>query len=248
MALGRVPVETPVVDPRTGRLTGAWALWFQEFYRKEGESAAGGGMTGPSSSTDNAVARFNGTAGDTVQNGLVTINDSGSIALPASETVDGRDVSADGSTLDTHVANTANPHSVAITDLVGAIQAFEATIGQAALASGGEVIVLDAASGETWKVRGALFSGDGTNFSGGGGDRLLSITDGTSTWSVVPAATLQSLAAATWGDTGLPFPATATHMMAASGLGVDIVAKYSGGTADYTAGACTVVVIAERTA
>jgi hypothetical protein len=50
------------------------------------------------SSTDNAVARFNGTAGDKLQNSNVTIDDSGNIATPG--TVDGRDVSADGSKLD----------------------------------------------------------------------------------------------------------------------------------------------------
>lgn len=132
--------------------------------------------------------------------------------------------------------------------IIGQMAWFEATIGQGALASGGEVTVLDALSGEQWKVRGALLSGAGTNFSGGSGDRALSITDGTSTWSVIPAATLQSLAAARWGDTALPFPATVAHMMTASVAGADIVAKYSGGANDYTAGSLTLAILAERTA
>jgi hypothetical protein len=50
------------------------------------------------SSIDNAVPRFNGTDGDKFQNSSVTIDDSGNIATPG--TVDGRDVSADGSKLD----------------------------------------------------------------------------------------------------------------------------------------------------
>lgn len=78
-------------------------------------SHAGGGgsgdVTGPASSTDNAVTRFDGTTGKTIQNSAVTIDDSGNIAT--SGTVDGRDVSADGTKLDTietnaDVTDTAN--------------------------------------------------------------------------------------------------------------------------------------------
>ncbi len=129
-----------------------------------------------------------------------------------------------------------------------ALQVFETTVGQAALASGGEVILLDALTGETWKVLDIVLSADGTNFSGGGGDRLLDITDGTSIWSEIPAATLQSLAVARWGDAGMPNPATASHLFAASASGTDIVAKYSGGATDYTAGSLTIRLTAYRTA
>ena len=132
--------------------------------------------------------------------------------------------------------------------VIGDVSVFETAVGQAALASAGTVKLLDAKSGETWKVREIYLSGGGTNFSGGGGDRLLAISDGASTWSVIPAATLQSLAAVRWGDTGVPFPATAAHLTAASASGTDITAAYSGGATDYTAGSCTVVIVAERTA
>ena len=127
-----------------------------------------------------------------------------------------------------------------------ALQVFETTVGQAALATGGEVILLDAATGETWKVIDIVLSADGTNFSGG--DRLLDITDGTSIWSVVPAATLQTLAVNRWGDAGMPNPATASHLFAASASGADIVAKYSGGATDYTVGSITLRITAYRTA
>lgn len=78
-----------------------------------------------------------------------------------------------------------------------------------------------------------------TPFSGGGGDRLLSITDNTSTWSVMPAATIQAAAANYRWGTGvdLPLPATASHFYTACVANTAIVAKYSGGAADYTAGA-----------
>ncbi|KKK74365.1 hypothetical protein LCGC14_2884480, partial [marine sediment metagenome] len=122
------------------------------------------------------------------------------------------------------------------------------TGGQADVASAASKILLDAAAGETWKILDIVLSADGTDFSGGGGDRLLSITDGTSIWSVIPAATLQSLAVARWGDAGMPDPATASHLFAESASGTDIVAEYSGGSADYTAGSLTLRITAYRTA
>jgi len=72
-------------------------------------------VSGPGSSTDNAVARFNGTTGKIIQNSLVSIDDSGNITLPG--TVDGRNVSADGLALDGHVVNTSNPHLTDIGNL-----------------------------------------------------------------------------------------------------------------------------------
>ncbi len=45
-------------------------------------------VTGPVSSLDNAVARFNGTDGKTVQNSGVTIDDSDNLALPAAAKLD----------------------------------------------------------------------------------------------------------------------------------------------------------------
>ncbi len=131
-----------------------------------------------------------------------------------------------------------------------ALQVFEVTVGQAALGTGGEVILLDAAASETWKVMDIWYDGTGTDFAGGGGDRLLDITDGTSIWSAIPAATLAGINGnpARWGDADLPNPATDSHMFTASASGADIVAKYSGGTTDYTAGSIIFRITAYRTA
>jgi len=132
--------------------------------------------------------------------------------------------------------------------IIDELGVFEVTVGFGDVASAASKTLLDAVdSGEQWKVRELFLSGSGTNFSGGGGDRLLDITDGTTIWTSIPAATLQSLAAARWGDTGVPFPATAAHLTTASAAKTDIVAKYSGGSADYTAGSCTIILTAERT-
>lgn len=132
--------------------------------------------------------------------------------------------------------------------IIGDVAVFETAVNQSGLASAGTVTLLDANSGERWKIREVYLSGAGTNFSGGGGNRLLSVSDGTSIWTVVPAATLQALAVARWGDTGTPFPATASHLTAASVAGTDITAQYSGGATDYTAGEATIVLVLERTA
>ena len=43
-------------------------------------SSGSGDVTGPGSSTDNAIARFDGATGKIIQNSSVTIDDSGNIA------------------------------------------------------------------------------------------------------------------------------------------------------------------------
>ena len=123
----------------------------------------------------------------------------------------------------------------------------EVAVNQSALVSAAKRILIDSSNSETYKIREIFLSGNGTNFSGGGGDRLIAITDGTTIWSVIPAATAQTLAVARWGDTGTPFPATAAHLTANSVAGTDIYAQYSGGGTDYTAGELTLIIAFERT-
>lgn len=76
----------------------------------------GGSVTGPGSSTDNAITRWDGTAGDTLQDSAVTITDGGSIAVPALQTIDGRDVSVDGAALDAFIASKAAASGLASLD------------------------------------------------------------------------------------------------------------------------------------
>lgn len=80
-----------------------------------------GDVTGPASATDNALARYDGTTGTLLQDGQTTEDDSGNVSVAGNVavggTVDGRDISADGTTLDSHVADTANPHSTDIASL-----------------------------------------------------------------------------------------------------------------------------------
>ncbi len=133
---------------------------------------------------------------------------------------------------------------------VAAVQIFQVTVAFGDLGSGAEKTLLSSATGETWKVLDIWYDGTGTNFSGGGGDRLLDITDSTSTWTSISAAILAGISTnpARWGDSDLPNPGTDSHMFAASSASTNIVAKYSGGTADYTAGSIVFRLTAYRTA
>src|SRR6056297_2322352 len=71
-------------------------------------AGGGGTVVGPDTSTDNAIPRFDGTDGYTLQDSGITIDDSDNIegidnitltgSISVSGFVDGRDVSADGAT------------------------------------------------------------------------------------------------------------------------------------------------------
>ena len=121
------------------------------------------------------------------------------------------------------------------------------TVGQAAVATAGEVTIQASSGADQYKILEIFLNSGGTNFSGGGGDRLGQVTDGTTVYSVVPAAQMQALVNARWGDTATPFPASApinTSTVAAA----DLVFSYSGGATDYTAGSLVITVVLEKVA
>lgn len=77
----------------------------------------GGGVTGPGSSVDNTLARFDGTSGNAIQDSGIVVDDSDNVAgigtLNTTGDVNGRDMPADGIKLDgiqalADVTNTAN--------------------------------------------------------------------------------------------------------------------------------------------
>lgn len=67
------------------------------------------GISGPNTSTDNAIGRFNGIDGSVLQNSTASIDDSGNLDvqgnITVSGTVDGRDIATDGTKLDGIEAN-----------------------------------------------------------------------------------------------------------------------------------------------
>lgn len=138
--------------------------------------------------------------------------------------------------------------STIITPDVGSnLIAFDITVGQAALATGGSVALITSAGSRQYKIRSLQLNSGGTNFSGGGGDRLGQVTDGTTVYSVIPAATMQTLVNAQWGATALPNAASASNNTSTA-AGSSLVFKYSGGTTDYTAGSLVISGIAQRVA
>lgn len=145
------------------------------------------------------------------------------------------------------VANRILYTTFATPDAASDLIAFDITVGQAALAAGGTVTIQASSGSKQYKIRSLQLNSGGTNFSGGGGDRLGQVTDGTTVYSVVPAATMQSLTNAQWGVTALPNPASAainTSTVAAAAL----TFKYSGGTTDYTAGSLVISGVLQRVA
>ena len=124
---------------------------------------------------------------------------------------------------------------------------FDVTVGQADLATGGSVTLQASSGSKQYRIRELYLNSGGTDFSGGGGDRLATISDGTTDYSVIPAATLQSLANARFGDTGLPFPASAA-INVSTAAGAALTIAYSGGTTDYAAGSMVISGVMERVA
>lgn len=132
-------------------------------------------------------------------------------------------------------------------DIGSNLIAFDITVPVASLASAGSVALITSSGSKRYKIRTLQLNSGGTNFSGGGGDRLGQVTDGTTVYSVIPAATMQSLVNAQWGVTALPNPASAA-INTSTAAGANLTFKYSGGTTDYTAGSLVMSGIVQRVA
>jgi hypothetical protein len=149
--------------------------------------------------------------------------------------------------------STTDIQSLVVTDLglytpLYALQAVDVTCTSTLLATAGKVNVITAPAGAQYKIRGVNLVGGGTNFAGTNGDRLLSLTDGTTIWTTIPATNLQTAPATTvpWGNAAAPF-LTGTSITS-SAVGANIYFQYSGGTTDYTSGSIKFSVIFQRVA
>ena len=68
----------------TGNLPTDTTYW--DLMAQQGAAGSGSGdVTGPSSATDNAIARFDLATGKLIQNSLVTVDDNGSVNIPAGQ-------------------------------------------------------------------------------------------------------------------------------------------------------------------
>lgn len=94
----------PVDDGTNGQ-----ALITDGFGNLSWSTAASGDVYGPSSATDNAVARFDGTTGKIIQNSAVTIGDDGATVIAANSTSDALRITQTGSGNALVVEDSANP-------------------------------------------------------------------------------------------------------------------------------------------
>lgn len=123
----------------------------------------------------------------------------------------------------------------------------DTTVAQASLAAGGAVALITSSGSKQYKVREIMHNNGGTAFSGGGGDRLGQVGDGTSIYCITPAASLQTIVNARWGSTAIAFP-TAIAANTSTAAGANLSYKYNSGTTDYTAGTFVVTVMVQRVA
>ena len=113
---------------------------------------------------------------------------------------------------------------------------FDHSVTTAALNSGA-VTLFTSSGSKQYKIV-ALWLNFGANLTTG--DKNLAISDGTTTYSVIPSASLLTLVNATWGSTEFPFPAAAA-LNTSTAAGASLTAAYSGGTTDYDSGSTIVI-------
>jgi hypothetical protein len=123
------------------------------------------------------------------------------------------------------------------------------TLGFAALATAGKVNIQSALATAQFKIRNIMVNYSASGLSGGGGNRLIVISDGTTTYNStgITAALLGTPINTVWGGTGNPVAGTVAQNTS-SVAGAQIYAQYAGGTTDYTAGSVVITVTYERVA
>jgi hypothetical protein len=173
-------------------------------------------------------------------------------AVAPSALVSGNVVQASGTAglvADSGVAgNKILTSSFATPDIAADVVLFNITCDQAALATAGKVNIIVSSGSKRYQIINIFLNSGGTNFSGGGGNRLLAITDGTTVYTVIPATNIQTLINGGWGiTTVVPYPVSAA-INTPTVAGANLYAQYSGGTTDYTAGSLVLTVKAIRIA
>ena len=116
--------------------------------------------------------------------------------------------------------------------LVSGLKWVDVTVTAALLDSAGSVNVIAGVTGDQYKIRHIRLVGGGTSF-GAGGDRLISLTDGTTVWTTIANADIESAPSATldWGNSKVPFLTGTSDTASASNAAIRF--QYSGGTTDH---------------
>lgn len=123
----------------------------------------------------------------------------------------------------------------------------DVTATAALLDGAGTVPVIVGGTGDQYKVRDIRLVGGGTNF-GAGGNRLLDLTDGTTVWTEIANADIETAPTVTldWGDAKVPFLTGTSEVASAAGSTIGF--KYNGGTTDHVTGSIKFSVLLEKVA
>ena len=102
----------------------------------------------------------------------------------------------------------------------------------ALLDAAGTVNVIAGVAGDQYKIREIRLVGGGTNF-GAGGDRLIDLTDGTTIWTTIANADIETAPATTldWGNAKVPYLTGTSDAASASNAAIRF--QYGGGTTDH---------------
>lgn len=198
-----------------------------------------------SNATDTVASLFHGTAtaGDfvTVNNANKTIQDSGAAPSASSQAFV---VMSPGSLTSGDVPSFSDANGTLADSGLAALnvtrtKVFTLTFTQ--LASAGKVNIQVHNSGTSQYFIQDVKVLNSTGLSGGGGNRLLAITDGTIVFNNagITAALLGTPIFTIWGGTGNPISNGSSEVSTA---GADIYFQYTGGTTDYTAGSVQIAV------
>lgn len=128
------------------------------------------------------------------------------------------------------------------------IKCVDITVTAALLDSAGAVNVVAGATDDQYKIRSIILVGGGTNF-GSGGNRLIDLTDGTTVYTQIANADIESAPAASlpWGNAKVPFLAGTSATATVAGESLRFA--YSGGTTDHSAtGSITFSICVEKVA
>jgi len=116
--------------------------------------------------------------------------------------------------------------------VVSPIKWVDVTVTAALLDAAGTAPVIAGVAGDQYKIRDVILVGGGTNY-GAGGDRLISLTDGTTVWTTIANADIETAPAASLrlGDVKVPFLTGTSDTASASAAAIRF--QYSGGTVDH---------------
>lgn len=139
--------------------------------------------------------------------------------------------------------------SFASPDAISDLKWHDVALTAAALATGGSVSIQASSGSKQYKVRDIRVQYSASGLSGGGGDRLVQIGDGTTVYNNagITAALLGTPVNTIWGGSGNPLAGTVA-MNTSTAAGAALVAKYAGGTTDFASGTVNISVLTERVA